>query len=155
LPQSSLQLQGLVVTFDFIVTTLDIAINLASIATSARELAGSLSTSVARVLDNGITSDRYFNLYAIYVDHFNYMRSLSHKHQSRGAGDVLEDQFISDDEVLSDVRERRLEDVAATFDHGYSNYVRSWSRVYCGVYRRTSSSRMMEFYTKLRREATR
>jgi hypothetical protein len=83
------------------------------------------------------------------------MRSLSHKHQSRGAGDVLEDQFISDDEVLSDVRERRLEDVAATFDHGYSNYVRSWSRVYCGVYRRTSSSRMMEFYTKLRREATR
>jgi hypothetical protein len=36
-----------VVNFDFIVMTFDIAINLASIATSARELAGSSSTSMA------------------------------------------------------------------------------------------------------------
>jgi hypothetical protein len=32
---------------------------------------------------------------------------------------------------LSGARERRLEDVAATFDHGYSDYVGSWSRAYC------------------------
>jgi hypothetical protein len=79
-PQSSLRLQGLVVTFNFIVTTFYIAINLASIANSARELAGLLSTSMARVLNNGMTLDRYFNLYIIYVDYFNYMRSLSHEH---------------------------------------------------------------------------
>jgi hypothetical protein len=85
-PQSSIWLQGLVLTFDFIVMTFDISINLASIANSAQELAGSPSTSMARVLNNSITFDRYFNLYIIYVDYFNYMRSLSHEHQPRGAG---------------------------------------------------------------------
>jgi hypothetical protein len=75
-----------VLTFDFIVMTFDISINLASIANSAQELAGSPSTSMARVLNNSITFDRYFNLYIIYVDYFNYMRSLSHEHQPRGAG---------------------------------------------------------------------
>jgi hypothetical protein len=121
-----------VVTFNFIVTTFYIAINLASIANSARELAGLLSTSMARVLNNGMTLDRYFNLYIIYVDYFNYMRSLSHEHQPRGAGGVLEDQFISDDGVLSGAHERRLEDVAATLNHGYTDYVSSWSRSYFG-----------------------
>jgi hypothetical protein len=110
-----------VVTFDFIVTTFDITINLSSIANSARELAGSPSTSMVQVLDNGITFDRYLDLYVIYVDYFNYMRSLSHEHQPRGAGGVLEDQFISDDGVLSGAHERRLEDVAVTFDHDYSD----------------------------------
>jgi hypothetical protein len=52
---------------------------------------------------------------------------------------------------LIGARERRLEDVAATFDHGYSDYVSSWSRVYYGG----CSSRTMEFYPKLREEATR
>jgi hypothetical protein len=120
------------VTFDFIVTTFNIAINLASIANSARVLAGSLSTSMARVLDNSITFNHYFNLYNIYVDYFNYMQSLSHEHQPRGTGGVLEDQFISNDGVLSGAHERRLEDVAATLNHGYTDYVSSWSRSYFG-----------------------
>jgi hypothetical protein len=88
--------------------TFDIAINLASITSSALELTGSPSTSMALVLDNGITFDRYFNLYVIYVDYFNYMRSLFNQHQPRGAGDVPEDQFISDDGVLPSAREIRL-----------------------------------------------
>jgi hypothetical protein len=57
------------------------------------------------------------------------VRSLSHKHQPRGARGVLEDQF--DDGVLSDAREIRLEDVAATFGHSYSHYIGSWSKAYC------------------------
>ena len=73
------------------------------------------------------TFDRYFNLYVIYVDYFHYMRSLSHEHQPRGAGGVLEDQFIFDDVVLFGTRERRLEDVAATFGHVDSDYISSWS----------------------------
>jgi hypothetical protein len=63
------------------------------------------------------------------------MRSLSHEHQPRGAGGVLEDQFISDNRVLSGARERRLEDVAV-----YSDYVGSWSRPTVEIYWRTSSS---------------
>jgi hypothetical protein len=112
-----------VVTFNFIVTTFYIAINLASIANSARELAGLLSTSMARVLNNGMTLDRYFNLYIIYVDYFNYMRSLSHEHQPRGAGGVLEDQSFLDDGVLSGAREKRPEDVAANFGCDFSDYI--------------------------------
>jgi hypothetical protein len=73
---------------------------------------------MARVLNNGRTFDRYFNLYVIYVDYFKYMRSLSHEHQPRGARGVLEDQFISEDGVLPDAREIRLEDVEATLGHG-------------------------------------
>jgi hypothetical protein len=69
----------------------------ASLVTSARELAGLPSTSMARVLDNGLTFDCYFNLYVIYVDYFNYIQSLSYEHHARGGGGVLEDQFISDD----------------------------------------------------------
>ena len=62
----------------------------------------------------------YFNLYIIYIDYFHYMQNLSHEHQPRGAGGVLEDQFILDDEVLSGARERRLEDVTTTFGHDNS-----------------------------------
>jgi len=65
----------------------------------------------------------YFNLYVIYIDYFHYMRSLSHEHQPRGAGGVLEDQFILDDEVLSGARERRLEDATTTFGHDDSNCI--------------------------------
>ena len=71
-----------------------------------------------------VTFDRYFNLY---VDYFHYMRSLFHEHQPRGAGGVLEDQFILDDEVLSGARVRRLEDVAAPFGHGNADCIVSWS----------------------------
>jgi hypothetical protein len=42
------------------------------------------------------------------------------------------DQFSSDDGVLCGAHERRLEDVVATFDHGYSDYVGSWSKAYYG-----------------------
>jgi len=69
------------------------------------------------------TFGRYFNLYVIYIDYFHYMRSLSHEHQPRGAGGVLEDQFILDDEVLSGARERRLEDATTTFGHDDSNCI--------------------------------
>ena len=76
------------------------------------------------------TFGRYFNLYVIYIDYFHYMRSLSHEHQPRGAGGVLEDQFILDDEVLSGARVRRLEDVAAPFGHGNADCIGSRSRGY-------------------------
>ena len=74
-----------------------------------------------------VTFDRYFNLYVIYVDYFHYMRSLSHEHQPRGAGGVLEDPFILDDEVLSGARVRRLEDVAAPFGHDNADCIGSRS----------------------------
>ena len=74
----------------------------------------------------------YFNLYVIYLDYFHYTRSLSHEHQPRGAGGVLEDPFILDDEVLSGARVRRLEDVAAPFGHGNADCIGSRSRGYHG-----------------------
>ena len=58
------------------------------------------------------------------------MRSLSHEHQPRGAGGVLEDPFILDDEVLSGARVRRLEDVAAPFGHDNADCIGSRSRGY-------------------------
>ena len=76
------------------------------------------------------TFGRYFNLYVIYIDYFHYMRSLSHEHQPRGAGGVLEDPFILDDEVLSGAHVRRLEDVAAPFGHGNADCIGSRSRGY-------------------------
>ena len=52
---------------------------------------------------------------------------------SRGYhGGVLEDQFISDDEVLSSARMRRLEDAATTFGHSNADCIGSRSRGYHG-----------------------
>jgi len=93
-------------------------------------LKGSPTTSASPLLWlEGLTATFgcYFNLYVIYIDYFHYMRSLSHEHQPRGAGGVLEDQFILDDEVLSGARERRLEDATATFGHDDSNCIGSRS----------------------------
>ena len=91
---------------------------------------GSPTTSASPLLwleELAATFGCYINLYIIYIDYFHYMRSLSHEHQPRGAGGVLEDQFILDDEVLSGARERRLEDATATFGHDDSNCIGSWS----------------------------
>jgi hypothetical protein len=59
------------------------------------------SSPLPRLEGLAATFGRYFNLYVIYIDYFHYMRSLSHEHQPRGAGGVLKDQFILDNEVLS------------------------------------------------------
>jgi hypothetical protein len=59
------------------------------------------------------SSNTNYSIYVIYADYFHYMRSLSHRHQPRGAGGVLEDKSILDGRILSGAREIRLEDVAS------------------------------------------
>ena len=55
----------------------------------------------------------YFNLYVIYIDYFHYMRSLSHELPARGAGGVLEDQFILEDGALPEAQRRSHSPVKA------------------------------------------
>jgi hypothetical protein len=104
-----LRFEGLAITFGF---TTNVALA-ASSARGARRLIITLNSSSACRLVITFDCCYNYNVYVICADYFHYIQSLSHKHQPRGVGGVLEDKSILDDGVWSGAREIRLEDVAS------------------------------------------
>jgi hypothetical protein len=112
------------------------------------------SARVKRLEEVAATFDRYFNLYVICVDYFNYMRSLSHEHQPRGAGVYRRtNSSLMMESCLALVREdlKMLQQPSATATPTTSAL---GAETTAEVYRSIGSSRMMEFCVKHRREAT-